>query len=76
MALVARRQAGSHPRRVLKAASIATGCHPARHGLEGNCMALDEGQGLEVISVGPPGFRDRLHGAINQVITTQELATM
>ena len=26
------------------AASIATGCHPARHGLEGNCMALEIGR--------------------------------
>ena len=28
------------------AASIATGCLPARHGLLGNTMAIDEGDGL------------------------------
>jgi arylsulfatase A-like enzyme len=27
-------------------ASIATGCLPGRHGLDGNCMAIDEGEGL------------------------------
>ncbi|MEQ8506138.1 MAG: alkaline phosphatase family protein [Rhodospirillales bacterium] len=56
------------------AASIATGCHPARHGLEGNCMALDEGQGLEVISVGPPGFRDRLEKAKGRTLKVPTLA--
>jgi len=56
------------------AASIATGCHPARHGLEGNCMALDEGRGLEVISVGPPGFRDRLEKARGRTLKVPTLA--
>src|ERR1700686_365981 len=42
------------------AASIATGCLPARHGLLGNTMALDEGEGLVCLSVGNPVFRDRL----------------
>ena len=56
------------------AASIATGCHPARHGLEGNSMALDEGQGLEVISVGPPGFRDRLEKARGRTLKVPTLA--
>jgi len=45
------------------AASIATGCLPARHGLLGNTMALDEGDGLVCLSVGRPDFRDRLHRA-------------
>ena len=45
------------------AASIATGCLPARHGLLGNTMALDEGDGLVCLSVGKPDFRDRLHRA-------------
>ena len=36
------------------AASIATGCLPARHGLLGNTMALDEGEGLVCLSVGKP----------------------
>jgi arylsulfatase A-like enzyme len=56
------------------AACIATGCHPARHGLEGNCMALDEGAGLEVISVGPPGFRDRLEKAKGRTLKVPTLA--
>ena len=34
------------------AASIATGCLPARHGLLGNTMAIDEGDGLVCLSVG------------------------
>jgi len=50
------------------AASIATGCLPARHGLEGNCMALDEGDGLVAISVGPAGFRERLKKATGQTL--------
>lgn len=45
------------------AASIATGCLPGRHGLQGNAIALDHGDGLKVYSVGPPGFRDKLHAA-------------
>ena len=51
------------------AASIATGCLPARHGLLGNTMALDEGDGLVCLSVGQAGFsrpaapRDRPHPA-------------
>src|SRR5207248_8127287 len=36
------------------AASIATGCRPARHGLLGNTMALDEGDGLVCRSAGAP----------------------
>jgi arylsulfatase A-like enzyme len=45
------------------AASIATGCLPGRHGLQGNAIALDHGEGLKVYSVGPPGFRDKLQAA-------------
>ncbi len=45
------------------AASIATGCLPGTHGLQGNAVALDHGDGLKVYSVGPPGFRDKLHAA-------------
>ena len=51
------------------AASIATGCLPARHGLLGNTMALDEGDGL-VLPLGrasrfpgPDAPRDRPHAA-------------
>src|ERR1700751_1408096 len=45
------------------AASIATGCLPARHGLLGNTMAIDEGDGLLCLSVGKPDSRDGLHRA-------------
>ncbi|MEK9671392.1 MAG: alkaline phosphatase family protein [Rhodospirillaceae bacterium] len=56
------------------AASIATGCHPARHGLEGNAIALDLGEGLEVFSVGPPGFREKLEKARGRTLKTPTLA--
>lgn len=50
------------------AAAIATGCLPARNGLEGNAVALDFGQGYEVLSVGPPGFRDRMQQALGRTL--------
>ena len=50
------------------AASIGTGCLPGRHGLEGNAVALDLGEGLQVFSVGPPGFRDKLHAATGRTL--------
>src|SRR5262250_2786821 len=56
------------------AASIATGCRPARHGLLGNTMALDEGEGLVCLSVGKPDFRDRLHRATGQTLHAPTLA--
>ena len=56
------------------AASIATGCLPARHGLLGNTMALDEGDGLVCLSVGAPDFRDRLHRATGRTLHKQTLA--
>jgi len=56
------------------AASIATGCLPARHGLLGNTMALDEGDGLVCLSVGKPDFRDRLHRATGRTLHAPTLA--
>src|SRR6266436_6126344 len=56
------------------AASIATGCLPARHGLLGNTMALDEGEGLVCLSVGKPDFRDRLHRATGRTLHMPTLA--
>src|SRR5579862_6697370 len=56
------------------AASIATGCRPARHGLLGNTMAIDEGQGLVCLSVGKPDFRDRLHAATGRTLHAPTLA--
>src|SRR5258708_15057250 len=56
------------------AASIATGCLPARHGLLGNTMALDEGDGLVCLSVGKPDFRDRLRRATGRTLHVPTLA--
>jgi arylsulfatase A-like enzyme len=56
------------------AASIATGCLPARHGLLGNTMALDEGEGLVCLSVGRPDFRDRMHRATGRTLHAPTLA--
>src|SRR5579864_1380791 len=56
------------------AASIATGCRPARHGLLGNTMAIDEGEGLVCLSVGKPDFRDRLHAATGRTLHAPTLA--
>ena len=41
----------------VNSASIATGCLPGKHGLAGNAIALDEGDGLAPVSVGPATFR-------------------
>lgn len=56
------------------AASIATGCLPAQHGLLGNTMALDEGAGLVCLSVGKPDFRDRLQRATGRTLNRPTLA--
>ena len=50
------------------AASIATGCGPAAHGLLGNTMVLDEGAGLVCLSVGKPDFLDRLRRATGRAL--------
>jgi arylsulfatase A-like enzyme len=55
-------------------ASIATGCLPGRHGLEGNCVALDEGDGLVALNVGHPDFRDRLRAATGRTLLVPTLA--
>ena len=52
----------------VNSASIATGCHPARHGLHGNAIALDEGDGLVPVSVGPAGFRERWRRATGRTL--------
>src|SRR3954471_20167204 len=56
------------------AATIATGCLPARHGLLGNTMALDEGDGLVCRSAGDPGFRERLRRATGRALRVPTLA--
>ena len=55
-------------------ASISTGCLPGRHGLEGNCVALDEGRGLTVFNVGQPDFRDRMRKATGHTLRVPTLA--
>jgi hypothetical protein len=42
------------------AASFATGCSPAGHGLHGNAMAFDEGVGPIVHDSGRPEFLDKM----------------
>ena len=56
------------------AASIATGCRPARHGLLGNTMALDEGDGLVCRSAGHPDFPDRMRRATGRTLHVPTLA--
>src|SRR5580704_1267766 len=56
------------------AASIATGCLPARHGLLGNTMALDEGEGLVCRSAGAPDFSDRMRRATGRTLRVPTLA--
>src|SRR5690349_7153564 len=56
------------------AASIATGCRPARHGLLGNTMALDEGEGLVCRSAGHPDFPDRMRRATGRTLHVPTLA--
>jgi len=55
-------------------ASIATGCHPAAHGLLGNTMVIDEGRGLVCLSVGKPDFRQRLRAATGRTLHRPTLA--
>jgi arylsulfatase A-like enzyme len=55
-------------------ACIATGCHPGRHGLMGNTMVIDEGQGLVCLSVGKPEFRERLRRATGRTLHRPTLA--
>jgi len=55
-------------------ASIATGCRPGRHGLEGNAVALDEGDGLIAVSAGSLEFRDRLERATGRTLAVPTLA--
>ena len=55
-------------------ASIATGCLPARHGLYGNTMALDEGDGLVCRNAGAPEFRDRMRRATGRTLQVPTLA--
>ena len=55
-------------------ACIATGCRPAAHGLLGNTMVLDEGDGLVCLSVGKPEFRERMRRATGATLRRPTLA--
>lgn len=55
-------------------ACIATGCQPAAHGLLGNTMVLDEGDGLICLSVGKPEFRERMRRATGGTLRRPTLA--
>jgi arylsulfatase A-like enzyme len=55
-------------------ASISTGCHPGRHGLQGNAVALDEGAGLVPLTAGAPDFCDRLRKATGKTLRVPTMA--
>ena len=58
----------------VNSASLATGCFPASHGLHGNVIALDEGDGLVPVPVGPPTFRERLRRATGRTLRRPTLS--
>jgi hypothetical protein len=58
----------------VSAASVATGCHPARHGLHGNRMALAEDGRFTVRDVGKPDFRDHMRRATGGTLEVPTLA--
>ena len=58
----------------VNSASLATGCFPGSHGLHGNVIALDEGDGLVPVSVGPPTFRERLRRATGRTLRRPTLS--
>ncbi len=58
----------------VNSASIATGCWPKSHGLAGNAIALDEGDGLRAVSVGPADFRERWRRVTGRTLHRPTLA--
>ncbi len=58
----------------VSAASVATGCHPARHGLHGNRMGLIEGGKIVVRDVGNPDFRTHMRRATGGTLLVPSLA--
>ncbi len=56
------------------AASITTGCHPARHGLHGNRMGLFEEGRIVVRDVGAPDFRTHMRRATGRTLLVPALA--
>ena len=55
-------------------ACISTGCYPAAHGLLGNTVVLDEGDGLVCLSVGAPEFKERMRRATGRTLRRPTLA--
>jgi len=58
----------------VSAASVATGCHPARHGLHGNRMGLLEAGRIVVRDVGAPDFRAHMRRATGGTLRVATLA--
>lgn len=56
------------------AASVATGCHPGRHGLHGNRMGLVEAGAFVVRDVGKPDFRGHMRRATGATLRVPTLA--
>jgi predicted AlkP superfamily pyrophosphatase or phosphodiesterase len=56
------------------AASVATGCYPARHGLHGNRMGLIQGGRIAVRDVGSPVFRTQMREATGGTLRVPTLA--
>ncbi|MDB5529246.1 MAG: alkaline phosphatase family protein [Devosia sp.] len=56
------------------AASIATGCWPANHGLHGNSMGLPDGDGFRVHDVGDPAFVGKLRNAFGRTLKVPTMA--
>ena len=56
------------------AASITTGCHPARHGLHGNRMGLFENGRIVVRDVGAPDFREHMRRATGRTLLVPALS--
>src|ERR1700730_3011145 len=58
----------------VSAASVSTGCFPARHGLHGNRMGLIEGDRIVVRDVGNPDFRTHMRRATGGTLLVPALA--
>src|SRR5260370_23196501 len=58
----------------VSAASVSTGCFPARHGLHGNRMGLIEGGRIVVRDVGNPDFRSHMRRATGGMLLVPSLA--
>jgi len=58
----------------VSAASVTTGCFPARHGLHGNRMGLIEGDRIVVRDVGNPDFRAHMRRATGATLLVPALA--